>query len=117
MLNQNLSLANNSTHSQQRRLAAILFTDIVGYTAMMQQNETKALTIIKRYMAVLKQSVTAHAGEVLNDYGDSSLCIFSSATEAVQCALEIQQQLQTEPVVPFGSVCILEKFFLRMEKF
>src|SRR5204863_7185952 len=49
---------------------------------------------------VLKQSVALHSGEVLNDYGDSSLCIFSSATEAVQCAMEIQQQLQTEPVVP-----------------
>ncbi len=86
--------------SQQRRLAAILFTDIVGYTAMMQQNETEALAIIKRYTTVLKQTVAAHSGEVLNDYGDGSLCIFSSATEAVQCALEIQQQLQTEPVVP-----------------
>jgi class 3 adenylate cyclase len=86
--------------SQQRRLAAILFTDIVGYTAMMQQNETVALEMIKRHSAVLNQAVTSHDGEVLNDYGDSSLCIFPSAAEAVLSALEIQQQLQTEPVVP-----------------
>ena len=98
ILNQNLSSQSSSSH--QRRLAAILFTDIVGYTAMMQQNETEALTIIKRYTAVLKQSVKVHAGEVLNDYGDGSLCIFSSAAEAVQCALEMQQQLQTEPAIP-----------------
>jgi class 3 adenylate cyclase/AmiR/NasT family two-component response regulator len=101
IVNQNRSLHNASLPiSQQRRLAAILFTDIVGYTSMMQQNETKAVAIIKRHVTVLKETVGAHAGEVLNDYGDSSLCIFSSATEAIQCALEIQQQLQTEPVVP-----------------
>ena len=86
--------------SQQRRLAAILFTDIVGYTAMMQQNETEALTIIKRYTTVLKQSVTDHAGEVLNDYGDGSLCIFPSASNAVECALEMQYKLQEDPKVP-----------------
>jgi len=101
ILNQNYSLQNPSLSlSKQRRLAAILFTDIVGYTTMMQQNETEAVAIIKRHATVLKQAVAVHSGEVLNDYGDSSLCIFSSATEAVQCALEIQQQLQTEPMVP-----------------
>jgi class 3 adenylate cyclase/FixJ family two-component response regulator len=101
ILNQNFSLQNPSLSlSQQRRLAAILFTDIVGYTTMMQQNEIEAVAIIKRHATVLKQSVAEHSGEVLNDYGDSSLCIFSSATEAIQCALEIQQQLQTDPVVP-----------------
>ena len=97
ILNENFSLKSSSSH--QRRLAAILFTDIVGYTAMMQQNETEALMIIKRYTAVLKQSVKSHIGEVLNDYGDGSLCIFSSASEAVQCALEMQQQLQAEPAI------------------
>jgi class 3 adenylate cyclase/CheY-like chemotaxis protein len=101
IVNQNRPLQNPSLPiSQQRRLAAILFTDIVGYTSMMQQNEMKAVAIIKRHITVLKETVDAHSGEVLNDYGDSSLCIFSSATEAIQCALEIQQQLQTEPVVP-----------------
>src|ERR1019366_1093993 len=96
----NESLSSQSSSSHQRRLAAILFTDIVGYTSLMQQNETEALTIIKRYTAVLKQFVKVHVGEVLNDYGDGSLCIFSSASEAVQCALEMQQQFQTEPVIP-----------------
>lgn len=85
---------------QQRRLAAILFTDIVGYTQMMQHNEIKAIETIKRHVSVLKQTVAVHAGEILNDYGDSSLCIFSSATEAVQCALEIQNQLQENLKVP-----------------
>jgi adenylate cyclase len=86
--------------SQQRRLAAILFTDIVDSTAIMQKDEQAALSINKRYVFVLKQSVSGHGGEILNDYGDGCLCAFTSATQAVRCAIEIQQQLQTEPKVP-----------------
>jgi adenylate cyclase len=86
--------------NQSRHLAAILFTDIVGYTAMMQQNEAYAVTIMKRYTSVLQKTVSAHSGQILNDYGDGNLCSFPSATEAVKCAAELQLQLQTDPVVP-----------------
>ncbi len=85
---------------QTRQLAAILFTDIVGYTAMMQQDEQNAVSVTKRYIAILKQSVSSHDGEILNDYGDGSLCTFSSATKAVLCAMEMQQQFQLELKVP-----------------
>src|SRR6476646_1474071 len=71
ILNNNASLQNVSlSQSQQRRLAAILFTDIVGYTAVMQKSEVQALTIIRRYTVVLKQTVSDYGGEILNDYGD-----------------------------------------------
>lgn len=86
--------------SQSRQLAAIMFTDIVGYTAMMQQNEVHAVAVIKHYNAVLEKWVTHYNGQVLNYYGDGSLCIFSSATEAVNCSLAVQQDLKSEPVVP-----------------
>ncbi len=86
--------------NQQRQLAAILFTDIVGYTAMMQQNEENAVAIVKHYISVLQKTVSEHRGTVLNDYGDGSLCTFSSATQAMKCAIAIQTQLQAEPVVP-----------------
>jgi len=85
---------------QNRQLAAILFTDIVGSTAMMQKDEQAAVSLSKRYVAVLKQFVSSHGGEILNDYGDGSLCTFSSATEALRCAIEMQQQFQMEPKVP-----------------
>jgi len=85
---------------QNRQLAAILFTDIVGYTAMMQQDEQNAVAVTRHYISVLKISVAAHQGKILNDYGDGSLCSFSSATEAMRCAIEMQQQLQKEPRVP-----------------
>ena len=85
---------------QNRQLAAILFTDIVGYTAMMQQDEQIAVAVNKHYVAVLKQATLKYGGEILNDYGDGSLCTFTSATQAVNCAVEMQQALQTAPKVP-----------------
>src|SRR5688572_566707 len=86
--------------TQSRQLAAIMFTDIVGYTAMMQQNEDKAVAVIKHYNASLEIWVSHFNGQVLNYYGDGSLCIFSSATDAVNCSLAIQKDLKNEPVVP-----------------
>jgi class 3 adenylate cyclase len=85
---------------QHRQLAAILFTDIVGSTAIMQRDEKTAISMNRHYVTVLKQSVSDYGGDVLNDYGDGSLCTFSSATQAVRCAMEIQQKLQNEPKVP-----------------
>ena len=86
--------------SQSRQLAAIMFTDIVGYTALMQANEERAVAVIKHYNSTLEKWVTHFNGQVLNYYGDGSLCIFSSATDAVNCSLTIQQELKKEPVVP-----------------
>ena len=86
--------------SQSRQLAAIMFTDIVGYTAIMQQNEEKAVAVIKHYNSVLEKWVTHFNGQVVNYYGDGSLCIFPSATEAANCSLAVQRDLQSDPVVP-----------------
>jgi adenylate cyclase len=86
--------------NQTRQLAAIMFTDIVGYTALMQENEQKAVALIKHYNIALNQTVDYHLGRVLNYYGDGSLCTFTSVTEAVNCALELQKDLQSEPNVP-----------------
>lgn len=82
------------------RLAAVLFTDISGYTAIMQREEALAMRLIRRHQSVLEAKVAAHQGEVAQYYGDGSLSLFPSATEAVQCALELQQELQQEPQVP-----------------
>ena len=67
---------------------------------MMQQNEQKTVAVIKHYNATLEKWVKHFNGQVLNYYGDGSLCIFSSATEAVNCSLELQKDFKTEPVVP-----------------
>lgn len=85
---------------QSRQLAAILFTDFVGYTASMHANEHTAVALIKHYNTALNQAVSLHNGKVLNNYGDGSLCTFLSATEAVNCAIQLQKELQSEPNVP-----------------
>lgn len=82
-----------------RQLAAILFTDIVGYTTMMQRDESLALASVRRHHEVLESTIPAHDGEIYQYYGDGSLSIFHSATQAVQCAYEIQKLMLKEPVV------------------
>jgi class 3 adenylate cyclase/TolB-like protein/Tfp pilus assembly protein PilF len=86
--------------AQQRQLAAILFTDIVGYTALMQENEHKAILVINHYNEVLNKCVARHQGKVLNNFGDGSLCTFNSVSDALACSIEIQNELRQEPVVP-----------------
>ena len=83
-----------------RQLAAILFTDIAGYTAMMQRHEQSAIKMVKHHRAVLEKTVDEFEGNVIEFYGDGSLCIFTSITKAMHCALSIQQQMQAEPPVP-----------------
>jgi adenylate cyclase len=83
-----------------RRLAAILFADITGYTAMMQRDETDGMLRLKRFRTVLEESVTKHGGRVLQHIGDGSLVLFDSAVEAVASAKEVQILLQVAPRVP-----------------
>jgi adenylate cyclase len=86
--------------SSNRRLAAILFSDIAGYTAMLQRDEEEGLRKLRRYRQVLEEKARSYNGQVLKNYGDGSLTLFNSAVDAVRCALEIQTILQKEPVVP-----------------
>ncbi len=82
-----------------RQLAAILFADMTGYTALMQENEQLARNKRKRLKEVLELAVSQYNGKILQYYGDGSLSIFNSAIDSVSCAITIQQQLQQEPKV------------------
>jgi adenylate cyclase len=85
---------------QQHQLAAILFTDIAGYTAMMQADERKAMELIRHYNQVLEPAMDRFHGKIANNYGDGSLCLFTSALDAVKAAISIQKGLQENPMVP-----------------
>lgn len=85
--------------SATRQLAAIMFADMVGYTAMMNENEYDAKKKLDRFGAVLQQQVDRFSGSIIQNYGDGSLAIFKSALEGVRCAIHVQQQLQTEPKI------------------
>lgn len=86
--------------SEHRKLAAIMFTDIVGYTAMMQKNEQEAISLLERHQAILEEKVSEHHGDLVSYYGDGSLSMFSSVSDAVQAAIEIQETLLSDPKVP-----------------
>lgn len=81
---------------EHRKLAAIMFTDIVGYTAMMAKDEHKALGFLKKHRDVTKLLVPQFSGEWLKEMGDGTLSSFGSVVDAVNCALEIQNSLRDE---------------------
>jgi len=82
-----------------RQLAAIMFSDMTGYTALMQQNEQLAKQKRGRLKEVLETSVARFNGKILQYYGDGALSIFNSAVDGVNCSVQIQQSLQQEPKV------------------
>ena len=86
--------------SQIRRLAAIMFTDIVDYTRLMQRSESEAVKLRNRHREVFDPLHDIYRGQIIHYYGDGTLSIFESAGDAVRCAIEIQKKLSTIPQVP-----------------
>lgn len=83
-----------------RQLAAIMFTDMEGYTALMQKNEQAAIERRARHREVFEKAMTDHGGKIIQYYGDGTLSIFSSAIHAVNAGLEMQLMFRKEPKVP-----------------
>lgn len=77
----------------KRRLSAIMFTDIRGFTSMMETNEAMAVGLVKAHREIVRKYIAAHNGEERETIGDAFLVIFDSALNAVRCAIEIQQGL------------------------
>lgn len=82
-----------------RQLAAIMFTDMVGYTLLMQQNEQLAMQKRDRSKKTIEDSLEKHGGKLLQFYGDGTLSIFSSAVSAINSAVEMQTQFLMEPKI------------------
>jgi TolB-like protein/class 3 adenylate cyclase/Tfp pilus assembly protein PilF len=80
-------------NGHDRHLKAIVFTDIVGYSARMQQDEVGTLTSARHDFERIKAIVSQNAGEVLKSTGDGMLLSFSSVVAAVASALQIQQEM------------------------
>jgi adenylate cyclase len=86
--------------SSSRQLAAIMFTDIEGYSAMMQQSEQKAILIKDRHREILQKEHKKFNGRIIHYYGDGTVSVFQSAVQAVRCALAMQQEFCQPPEVP-----------------
>jgi TolB-like protein/class 3 adenylate cyclase/Tfp pilus assembly protein PilF len=76
-----------------RRLVAIMFTDIVGYTELVQADERRALRLLEAQRAQVRRAAAEFGGRVVEVIGDAFLVEFPSALQAVDCALAIQQAL------------------------
>src|SRR5215510_12884601 len=83
-----------------RQLAAILFADIQGYTALMQRDESKAMLLRDKFQKTLESEIRLRGGRVALFSGDGALCVFKSAIEAVRAAISVQDKMNEEPVVP-----------------
>src|SRR3984893_17904731 len=82
-----------SANSEQRKLAAIMFTDMVGYSTLAQRDDKLALELLEEHRQLLRQIFPRFNGTEIKTIGDAFLIEFNSALEAAQCAIEIQRTL------------------------
>ena len=78
-----------------RKLAAIMFTDILGFTKIMGKDESTALSILQNQQSLIDPIVDKHNGNIIKKMGDGLLIEFPSTVEAVECATQIQASIKT----------------------
>ena len=84
----------NELTAETRKLAAIMFTDIVGFSRQMGTDEVRMLRLLGVHNHVIQRAVTEHHGMVIKTIGDAFLVDFPSVVHAVQCAQHIQAQFR-----------------------
>ena len=80
---------------ETRRLAAIMFTDMVGFSRQMGEDEARMLRLLDVHNQTIQQAVAVHHGTVIKTVGDAFLVDFPSVVHAVQCAQQIHNQFRT----------------------
>jgi class 3 adenylate cyclase/TolB-like protein/Tfp pilus assembly protein PilF len=83
---------------EDRRLAAIMFTDIVGYTALMGSDEDQAFKVLAINREIHSTILSRYKGTIIKEMGDGILASFHSSSEAVRCAVELQQEAKLENI-------------------
>lgn len=81
---------------RSRQLACTLFTDIVGFTEMMGESEENAISVLERNRAIQKKYLRKYRGRLIKELGDGTLTVFYTAFEALQFALNVQQEIKSE---------------------
>jgi tetratricopeptide (TPR) repeat protein len=93
------------------KLAAIVFTDIVGYTKQMEEDERRVMQLLQAQRDIISPIVKSYDGEIIKELGDGLLMMFSSAVEAVRCAVSIQTRLKDEDLTIRAGIHIGEVIF------
>jgi adenylate cyclase len=81
------------TGKLRRRLTTVLSADVEGYARLMESDEAGTLDTLRRYRTAMAKMIERHDGRVINTWGDAVIAEFASVVEAVQCAVETQQEL------------------------
>ncbi len=99
-----------SRASAGRRLAAIMFTDMVGFTKVAQQDEARALRLLEEQRSLLRPIFASRGGREVKTIGDGFMVEFASAVESVRCAVEIRSAVEkrNSPRKPH------DRFYLRI---
>lgn len=88
----------------KRRLTTVLCADVHGYSRLMEADEAGTLATLRRHRTAIAGLVERHDGRVVNTWGDAVIAEFASVVEAVQCAVEIQQEISSrEPDPPLAN--------------
>ena len=82
--------------SVKRKLTAILSADAKGYSRLMGEDEVGTVQVLKEYREIMADFIQKHQGRVVDSPGDNILAEFSSIVDATECAVKIQEQLQTK---------------------
>ncbi|MHC4045691.1 adenylate/guanylate cyclase domain-containing protein [Bradyrhizobium sp. 23AC] len=80
----------------KRRLTTVLCADVYGYSRLMEADETGTLETLRRYRTAIARLVERRDGRIVNTWGDAVIAEFASVVEAVQCAVEIQQEISSQ---------------------
>jgi adenylate cyclase len=80
----------------KRRLTTVLCADVHGYSRLMGADEAATLGTLRRYRTAIAGLVQRHDGRIVNTWGDAVIAEFASVVEAVQCAVEIQQEISNQ---------------------
>src|ERR1700746_529141 len=80
----------------KRRLTTVLCADAQGYSPLMEADEAGTLGTPRRYRTAIAGLVERHDGRIVNTWGDAVIAEFASVVEAVQCAVEIQQEVSSQ---------------------
>jgi class 3 adenylate cyclase len=89
----------DSAHTRQvetRKLAAIMFTDIVGFSRQMGSNEARTLRLLAVHNQAIEQALAIHHGHIIKTFGDAFLVDFPSVVHAVQCAQSIHAHCRAD---------------------
>jgi class 3 adenylate cyclase/Tfp pilus assembly protein PilF/tRNA A-37 threonylcarbamoyl transferase component Bud32 len=87
-------IKNVNEKGDERRLSAIMFTDMVGYSALAQENENLAVELLEEHRMILRSTFDKYQGREIEIVGDAFFVEFYSARQAVECAIDIQRRLE-----------------------